>query len=263
MKFGVILFGGSDEEKITMAQEAEAAGWDSIFLADEWGASFIYLTAMAQHTTRIRLGTMLTPLPLHLPWVIAAQTAILDRLSHGRLLLAVGLGVLELDKVNLPDNAVRAQMLDEGLDILSTWWSGVSQRELTYEGRHYHLTRFQEDVPWLTHTPAQQPRIPIWVVGGEKNSQMRRAARWDGAMMQGTPDEIRQRIDLIQARRTLTTPLDIITEGSTLDKDPDEACAIVQPFADAGVTWWLESNWNEEKQVEFRKRINAGPPRVK
>ena len=76
MKYGFILI-GNPKEIVELAQEAEQAGWDGVFLADDWTSSWIKLTAIAMRTQRIQLGTMLTPLPEQLPWYVAAQTATL------------------------------------------------------------------------------------------------------------------------------------------------------------------------------------------
>ena len=103
MNYGFILMGTSTEV-VELAQEAEAAGWDSVFLPDDWMTAWIKLMAIAMRTQRIRLGTMLTPLPEQSPWYVAAQTATLDQLSGGRTILTAGLGVLELDKFGLQDN---------------------------------------------------------------------------------------------------------------------------------------------------------------
>src|SRR5438270_10786981 len=118
MKFGVVLT-GTDQDVLELGREAEAAGWDGVFLPDDWGAALIRLTAIAMRTQRVRLGTMLTPLPQHLPWIVAAQSATLDQLCGGRMILGLGLGVNELDKIGLEENRVRAQMLDEGLAIVA------------------------------------------------------------------------------------------------------------------------------------------------
>lgn len=55
----------------------------------------IYLSALARHTTKIRLGTMVFPLPLYNPIRLAQDTAMLDHLSHGRLEFGAGLGAAE------------------------------------------------------------------------------------------------------------------------------------------------------------------------
>ncbi len=262
MKYGFILL-GSVKEVVTLAQEAEDAGWDGVFLPDDWMSAWIKLAAIAMRTHRISLGTMLTPLPEQLPWYVAAQTATLDQLSSGRVIFTAGLGVLELDKFGLQDNKVRAQRLDEALDILDSWWQGTSLRTFTYEGRSYHLQEMRASVDWHTHAPLQKPRIPIWVVGGPKQSQLHRAARWDGAVIGGSPEDLQERKAAIEVLRTSSSPLDIITEGETPPDDSARATTIIRPYAQAGATWWLESMWEGvDRSYDMWTRIRSGPPRL-
>ena len=264
MKYGFVLT--SDlSEIVELAQEAEQAGWDGVFLPDDWATAWIKLTAIAMRTRRILLGTMLTPLPEQLPWYVAAQAATLDQLSGGRAILTAGLGVLELDKFGLQENRVRAQRLDEALEILESWWHGENMCTFTYEGRYYRLQEMRADIHWQTHQPLQKPRIPIWVVGGPKKSQLRRAASFDGAVIGGKPEELRARKAAIEALRSSPSSLDIITEGETPPDDPAGAAAIVRPYGEAGATWWLESMWEWEgatRNYDMRTRIRSGPPNI-
>ena len=263
MKYGFILT-GSTSDVVEMGQEAEAAGWDGVFLPDDWMTSWIKLTAIALRTRSLLLGTMLTPLPEQSPWYVAAQTATLDQLSGGRVILTAGLGVLELDKFDLLDNKVRARRLDESLELIERWWQGGPLRSFTYAGEHYRLKAMDADVAWTTHTPVQKPRIPLWVIGGPKRSQLRRAARWDGAVVNGTASELRERRIALDALRVRSEPLAIITEGETPPDDAARASAIVAPFAEAGATWWLESMWEtgRPRNYDMRTRIRSGPPRL-
>lgn len=83
-----------------LAREAEAAEWDVFFLWDHIGANWpfpigdpwVTLAVMAMATERIKLGTLVTPLPLRRPWKLARETVTLDHLSNGRLILGVGIG---------------------------------------------------------------------------------------------------------------------------------------------------------------------------
>ena len=81
---------------------AEHAGWDGVFV---WEAAYgvdawTLLAAIAARTERVKLGTMLTPLPWRRPWKVASQVVTLDQLSAGRAILTVGLGAVDTD---LPD----------------------------------------------------------------------------------------------------------------------------------------------------------------
>jgi alkanesulfonate monooxygenase SsuD/methylene tetrahydromethanopterin reductase-like flavin-dependent oxidoreductase (luciferase family) len=90
MRYGLVLPGGTATEQLEQAVLAERAGWDGVFV---WEAAYgvdawTLLGAMAQRTERLRLGTMLTPLPWRRPWKVASQAATLDQLSGGRAILA-------------------------------------------------------------------------------------------------------------------------------------------------------------------------------
>src|SRR5215213_2541990 len=97
VRYGFVLPGGTTTEQLEQAVLAETAGWDGVFV---WEAAYgvdawTLLAAMAQRTTRVRLGTMLTPLPWRRPWKVASQAVTLDQVSGGRTILAVGLGAVD------------------------------------------------------------------------------------------------------------------------------------------------------------------------
>src|ERR687887_1971398 len=123
LRFGVILPGGSAREQLNQAVLAEQAGWDGVFV---WEAAYgvdawTLLAAMAQRTTRVRLGTMLTPLPWRRPWKVASQAVTLDQLSGGRAILAVGLGAIDTGLGRTGEQLhrrARAELLDEGIDLI-------------------------------------------------------------------------------------------------------------------------------------------------
>ena len=86
MQMGVILPGGTAAQQLEQAVLAEEAGWDGVFV---WEAAYgvdawTLLAAIAARTSRIRLGTLLTPLPWWRPWKVASQVVTLDQLSGGR-----------------------------------------------------------------------------------------------------------------------------------------------------------------------------------
>src|SRR2546429_6733910 len=122
MHAGVVLPGGTANQQLEQAVAAEQAGWDGVFV---WEAGYgvdawALLAAMAQRTSRVHLGTMLTPLPWRRPWKVASQTVTLDQLSNGRAILAVGLGAVDTALGNtgeVTDRRTRAEMLDEGIDL--------------------------------------------------------------------------------------------------------------------------------------------------
>jgi hypothetical protein len=83
----------------------------------------------------------------------------------------------------------------------------------------------------------------------------------DGTFAEVRPEDVGAMKDYVAANRTLTTPFDIIAEGQTVGLDRAGCRAKIQPWADAGVTWWMETLFDvtDEQLVE---RIRQGPPRL-
>lgn len=274
MRYGFVLPCGDARTAADLAYDAERAGWDGFFVYETiWGIdAWVSLAAAAMRTERIRLGTLLTPISRRRPWKLASETVTLDHLSNGRLILAVGLGAPDTGFEafgEVTDRKLRAELLDEGLDILTGLWRG---QPFNYDGKHYHIreTSFAPPPP-----PVQQPRIPIWVVGAwPRMKSMRRVLRYDGLlpsvfgedgqMRDLTPTDIRDMRAFVEAQRTESTPFDIIMEGETPGDDQDQAATIIRPWADAGATWWIESRWMVLRDADgletVRTRILQGPP---
>ena len=285
MQYGVTLPNvGVDARMLAdLAHDAEVAGWDGVFMWDSVHSEtsglkgrtvcdpWVALTAIAMCTERVRIGPMITPPTRRRPWKLARETVSIDQLSHGRFVLPVGLGWIgdgAFSKVGEElDRKKRAQMLDESLDVLNGLWSG---QPFSYDGEHYHL----QEMTFLP-TPVQSPRIPIWVVGAwPRKKSMQRVLRYDGVIpakmnddgtfAEMTPADIQEMRTYINEHRIETTPFDIVMEGETPGEDHGKAASIVQPFLEAGVTWWLEAVWGTPETqggVEgMRKRIKQGPP---
>jgi alkanesulfonate monooxygenase SsuD/methylene tetrahydromethanopterin reductase-like flavin-dependent oxidoreductase (luciferase family) len=272
VRYGFVIPRGDPRAVAELAGEVEAAGWDGAFYWDginlgdmETYDAWVVMAAMTMRTERVRIGAMLTPPARRRPWKLARETIALDHLSGGRLVLPVGLGALDdggFSKVGEPtDRRVRAQLLDESLDILTGLWSG---EPFSYEGEHYTL----EEMTFLPR-PVQSPRIPIWVVGAwPSEKSMNRALRYDGLLAyttrgEVTPEDIRAMKAYVEENRSRDTPFDIVWEGQTPGDDPGRAASIVRPFAEAGVTWWIESMWTPPNELDdLRARIRQGPPSI-
>lgn len=271
MRYGFVMPFGDARAAAELAAKAEAAGWDGFFVWEPvWGwDAWVSLTAAAMRTERIKLGTMLTPLSRMRPWKLASETANLDHLSGGRVILAVGLGAPDSGFANFgeeTDRRVRAELLDEGLAILTGLWQG---EPFAFKGKHYSVDTagmHMGQAPCL-----QRPRIPVWTVGAWPSARsMERVLRYDGLipsargengqMRQATPDELRAALAYVRERRQADTAFDVIAEGVTPVDDPVAARAAVAPWAEAGATWWLESMWTAPDADAVRRRVEAGPP---
>jgi hypothetical protein len=273
VRYGFVLPFVEARQAAELAREAEACGWDGVFVADAvWGIDpWVTLAAAAMTTERIRLGTMLTPVSRRRPWKLASETATLDNLCDGRLILAAGLGAPDTGFAEfgeVTDRRTRAELLDEGLDILTGLWAG---QPFSYEGKHYHVRPTQFFPP---PAPVQQPRTPIWVVGAwYRERSMERSLRYDGLlpnvldeagnMVSLTPEKVREMRAHVDEQKP-GEPFDIVIEGTTPGEDPERGADEVRPYAEAGATWWLESMWEGPNSPgELRNRIRGGPPKAR
>jgi alkanesulfonate monooxygenase SsuD/methylene tetrahydromethanopterin reductase-like flavin-dependent oxidoreductase (luciferase family) len=263
---------------VSLAVEAEQAGWDGFFLwdhvlhrrreveavVDPW----VTLAGCAMRTSRIRLGTMITPLSRRRPWNVARETVTLDLLSNGRVIFGAGLGApcdAEFEAFGEEgDDRRRAQRLDEGLEILAGLWRG---EWFAHSGEHYALDEMRF-VP-----TAVQPQIPIWIGGNWPNRRpLQRAARWDGVVPEKigkqlpSPADLREIVTYIgelqaASGRDPGRRFDVAIGGLTESPDAQGA-EITGAYAEAGATWWLERFHPAQRSPEdARRRIAAGPAR--
>ena len=255
MRYGlsVINFGSYGDPGVLseLAATAEEAGWEGLFLWDHlsfvWenglggnsGDPWVLLAGVACATSRILLGTNVTPIPRRRPQVLASQVATLDRLSGGRAVLGAGLGGVEEEFRRFGDEwnaAERARRLDHGLALIRDLWS--------------------------------EPRpLPIWI-GGDSDAALRRAARFDGWTHSGlsnehgevivAPDEIATSVDKLRSYRGTLDDFEIVVGGVS---DPGDGRP--ESYAAAGATWWLESIYGFRGSVEeMLNRVRTGPAKV-
>jgi Luciferase-like monooxygenase len=265
-----------------VAAEAEAAGWDAVFVWDHvvhnkrhrrsFGDPWMLLTAAALATMRIKLGPMVTPIPRRRPQQVARQLSTLDNLSGGRVIFGAGLGGPIEDEYGSfgepTDPKLLADRLDEGLQLLDRYSSGEA---VTHHGRHYHV----DDVTLLP-TPVQRPRVPVWIGGyWPHRAPMRRAARWDGAVplfesaRHGHPppvDEVRDLVAYIRSHRygDASMPFELVLGGAS-PADSAAAGDLIGPLVEAGATWWDERRPIDDDITRLDlvlRRIDAGPPAV-
>jgi len=282
MRFGLSLPDGGEcgdpRFLVELAERAEAAGWDGLFLEDYvtyqgepdeptanvWTA----LAAIALRTSRMRLGTAVTPLPRRRPWNVAREAAAIDQLSGGRFILGVGIGdagesvVRDTSLTHFgeeTDLRARAEMLDEGLTILDGLWRGEPFR---FSGRHYHV----DEVTFLPR-PVQRPRIPIWVGGGYPLAgPTRRALLWDGSLLYrapapGSDDQRMSPADVRQLRKLAgERAFDIAVGGSPRGEDLDAERAHIGAVAQAGATWWIDWVPPGDRDT-MRRAADVGPLR--
>ncbi|WP_026257303.1 LLM class flavin-dependent oxidoreductase [Actinopolymorpha alba] len=248
---------------VDLAVTAEATGWDGFFLWDhlhrgsnrpELHDPWSLIGAFATRTSRLRLGTLVTPVARRRPWQLAKQVTTIDHLSNGRVTLGVGLGApadLEYAAFGESDSArVHAAMLDEALPLIDAFLRGEA---VSHTGEYFRVSA------QLAPAAVQKPRPPIWVAGSVPHRRpMQRALRWDGfypldprAPEGGLRPEV-----LAEVVERLDPPegFEIITALNSTSS--------IDALEKAGATWVIDepSDINEPLTV-IQRRIEAGPPR--
>jgi alkanesulfonate monooxygenase SsuD/methylene tetrahydromethanopterin reductase-like flavin-dependent oxidoreductase (luciferase family) len=253
---------GRASDLVELAVAVEEAGWDGFFLWDHLrfdGARnppvhdpWVLLGAIAARTSRIRLGTLVTPVPRRRPWKLAKEVTTLDHLSAGRVILGVGLGVPVQEEYadfgEVADQRVHAARLDEGLILLDGWLRGDP---VEFHGDHYQVTA------QLHPAAVQRPRPPIWVAATlPARAGVRRAAKWDG---------------IFPLHRTGVLPAaqlaEVVAELNPRPGPGYDVVAAIGPgaapdeLADAGATWLIDGPEGPgEPFDELRRRLENGPP---
>jgi probable F420-dependent oxidoreductase len=157
------------------ARRIEELGFSTLFIPDHFEdqlAPLIALTAAADATTSLRLGTLVLDNDYRHPLVLATELATLDVLSGGRLEAGIGAGWMTSDYeqagIPLDPPGVRIDRLKEGLAIIKGLFG---DEPFSFSGKHYTITN-HNGLP----KPAQKPHPPI-LVGGGGNRVLRLAAR--------------------------------------------------------------------------------------
>ncbi len=193
MKFGVFLNCSGHragvpfhQEMVEQARLMDASGWDVAVVAERHQRAdgrAEALTSMAwllAQTARIRVASGGLILPTYQPFRLAEQTAWLDVLSGGRLVLGVVLGYFAGDFAPFGiDRSERVGRLTESLEIIRRLWTG---ERVTFHGRHYDL-----DGDFISPPPRQRPGPPIWI-GAKVPPAIRRAAALGDAWFPSADD---------------------------------------------------------------------------
>ena len=173
------------------AAQCEAWGYESFWVADHALKTRLdplpTLSAVAQATHRIRVGTAVMVLPYRGPYVTAKAAVTVDVLSKGRLMLGLGIGDLfhEFEALEI-DRRVRGRLSDERLEIIRRFFT---ENDVSFNGEFHRF-----DNVTLLPKAVQSPHIPIWLGGHWDNGfapgVMRRTARFgDGFIPTYTPVE--------------------------------------------------------------------------
>lgn len=201
------------EGRLQLLEAADKAGIHAYHLAEHHATPLgmapspsVFLSAVAQRTTRLRLGPLLYLLPLYEPLRLIEEIGMLDQLSNGRLELGVGRGVspYELAYYNVPFLESKYMFL-EAIEVLR---KGLRNERLNHEGDNY----VYRDVP-MEITTAQKPNPPFWF-GGFTPSNMEFAGNLGMNVVCGGPNQ------MVKDLKGVYDPARALARGTDRDLNP-------------------------------------------
>lgn len=278
MKIGYSLSNNQGMEDIQgvidLAVRCEDLGFDSVWASEHvFNVSYVYdrigdkpyyepltvLTYVAAKTSTIGLGTSVLVLPYHNPIRLAKVAATLDVLSGGRVMLGVGVGVIEeeLEAMGSPF-AERGAISDEMIAVMRELWT---KDDPSFLGKYHSFSGMK-----FTPKPVQKPHIPI-IIGGTSKAAIRRAAR-SGTVWHPTalsPQALAEGMDYLkeQAVKADRDPSEISVSisaaiGNThnhnrysLGEDPEEILERSQKYQEMGLERLVVSP-NTRDQTQLR-----------
>ncbi len=252
---------------VAQAKAAEAAGFDRVFVMDHFyqlpglGAPgepmfecYSMLSALAQHTTTVRLSALVTGNTYRHPTLLAKTITALDHVSNGRATLGIGAGWFELEHNSLGYEfgtfTDRFEKLEEALQIVIPMLRG---ERVTFAGKHYQVTD-------AVNSPAPISRVPIMIGGSGEQKTLRMVAQYadESNLSSGLIDEIPRKLDALAAHcdrlgrdrgEISVTKLLMVCIAPTME----EAMADVRAVAGA-------KGWNEEVVQMVPQMLIFGDP---
>ncbi len=198
---------------------------------------WITLTALAQATRRVRLGTLVTGVHYRHPAILANMAATLDIVSGGRLELGIGAGWNEEESgaygIALGTPGERSDRFEEACEIITGLLS--PQQTTTFRGSYYQVTDAR-----CNPKPVQQPHPPVCIGGSGERRTLRTAARfaqhWN--FVGGTPEQFSHKRDVLyqHCADIGRDPAEILLSSHvTYTGDPAETAASAAALGAAGV----------------------------
>jgi F420-dependent oxidoreductase-like protein len=190
---------------VRQAREAEASGFDTVLVMDHFYQlpmlgppenamleCYTTLSALAQHTQRVRLSALVTGNTYRNPALLAKEITTLDHVSGGRAQLGIGAGWFEVEHDNLGFEfgtfTDRFERLEESLQIIKGMLAGERP---TVQGRWYHVTD-------AINSPAPLSKIPVMIGGGGEKKTLRLVAQYaDESNLICAPNEVPRKLDAL------------------------------------------------------------------
>jgi F420-dependent oxidoreductase-like protein len=171
------------EETRAVAQEVEALGFDSVWLNDHlYGIpgpqipifeAWTTLSAVGAITSRVQLGTLVSPIGFRNPALLAKMAATLDNISGGRVIVGLGSGWFEMEfsgyGFDFPPLQVRLRQLDEAATLMKQMWT---EEQPSFAGKQFHTASV-----YCEPKPVRKPHPPVLIGGGGEKVLLRIAAK--------------------------------------------------------------------------------------
>jgi F420-dependent oxidoreductase-like protein len=174
---------------LAVARATEDLGFDAFFRSDHYlkmgdvsglpgpTDAWVTLAGLARETSRIRLGTLMSPATFRLPGPLAISVAQVDHMSGGRVELGLGAGWYAQEHaaygIPFPDTQERFDRFEEQLAIITGLWTTPEGKTFSFAGSYYTLA----DSPALPK-PAQRPHPPVLIGGQGPRRTPRLAAKY-------------------------------------------------------------------------------------
>jgi alkanesulfonate monooxygenase SsuD/methylene tetrahydromethanopterin reductase-like flavin-dependent oxidoreductase (luciferase family) len=257
-------------ELLARVRYGEELGFDGAWLFDHFKAQtgdpagpcmegWTLLAALAASTERIRLGVMVTGVMFRAPSVVAAEAVTIDRVSAGRLDIAMGAGSFELEHrelgIHFPRVRERTERLEEAVRVIRLL---MTEDDVSFEGRHYRLDH-------ATYRPraVQLPHPPIWIGAGGDWATIPIAARQADVWHCFSPiEELPRKISILEehARKAGRDPASITRAANLPISEPwevvTERARILQELGFA----YLVIPWPEEGRPRLQRFVREVVP---
>jgi F420-dependent oxidoreductase-like protein len=251
---------------VAQARAAEAAGYDRVFVMDHFyqlpgiGAPdepmfecYAMLSALAQHTERVRLSALVTGNTYRNPTLLAKTVTTLDHVSHGRATLGIGAGWFQAEHDALGFEfgtfGERFEKLEEALQIIGPM---LRSERPTLDGKHYRATE-------AVNSPAPVSSIPIMIGGSGEKKTLRMVAQYaDESNLTCPTEDIPRKLEALEAHcerlgrdrsQVKVTKLMMIVVAPTLEQAEADLASIAEA-----------KGWNDQVMGMARKALIFGDP---
>ncbi len=229
---------------VSQAKEADTSGFDRLFVMDHFyqlpllGAHdepmmecYTLLAALAQHTSNVRLASLVTGNTYRNPTLLAKELTTLDHVSGGRATLGIGAGWFELEHDQLGFEfgtfTDRFEKLEEALQIILPMLRGETP---TLDGKHYQVEN-------AVNSPAPLGRVPVMIGGSGEKKTLRMVAQYaDESNLVGIgPDDVPRKLDVLAEHcerlgrdrsEIKVTMLQTVTVAPTMEQAEDDLAAM-------------------------------------